>query len=121
MLICLFQDHESRRVLINKLKHQRQFENTVAVCVLQTALLISICIVEQQLYPLLVHNHNTGHHWYGTQNRRRQINGKHLVINLLGMILLHLEVKLFFQLKVILYLNRLSFFVKAFLSNPSSS
>ncbi|KRZ36404.1 Multiple C2 and transmembrane domain-containing protein 2 [Trichinella pseudospiralis] len=25
------QDHESRRVLINKLKHQRQFENTVAV------------------------------------------------------------------------------------------
>ncbi|KRZ11187.1 Multiple C2 and transmembrane domain-containing protein 2 [Trichinella zimbabwensis] len=28
-------NHESRCVLINKLKHQRQFENTVTVCVLQ--------------------------------------------------------------------------------------
>ncbi|KAL1234141.1 Multiple C2 and transmembrane domain-containing protein [Trichinella pseudospiralis] len=40
----LKQDHESRRVLINKLKHQRQFENTVAVCVLQ------ICVAHLYLH-----------------------------------------------------------------------
>ncbi|KRX75569.1 Multiple C2 and transmembrane domain-containing protein 2 [Trichinella sp. T6] len=55
---CL-QDHGSRR-----LKHHRQFENTVTVCVLQILRCSSICTVEQ-LYLLLVHNHNTGHRWYG--------------------------------------------------------
>ncbi|KRZ21776.1 hypothetical protein T4B_8060 [Trichinella pseudospiralis] len=113
----LKQDHESRRVLINKLKHQRQFENTVAVCVLQ------ICVAHLYLHSRGV--------WF---TQASLTNGASFIrFNIIAAALsaacsqsqhrasLVREVKLFFQLKVILYLNRLSFFVKAFLSNPSSS
>ncbi|KRX21207.1 hypothetical protein T07_11297 [Trichinella nelsoni] len=64
------QDHGSRR-----LKHHRQFENTVTVCVVQILRCSSICTVEQQLCLLLVHNHNTGHRWYGTQRRQTNERG----------------------------------------------